>query len=48
MFNKLSTKRYAARHTQHLSGIVNSDMIAKARGEIAELKLKLKRFNDPS
>src|SRR5215475_9103569 len=49
MFNKLSRNRGAARYAPNkidLSGLINADMISKARAEIAELKLRLKRFSD--
>jgi len=50
MFNKLSkdreTARYAAGKDDDLSGLIGSDMIAKARAEISELKIRLKRFDD--
>jgi uncharacterized protein (UPF0332 family) len=48
MFNRLSRHRETARYTSKddLSGLINSDMILKARAEIAELKARLKRFGD--
>lgn len=48
MFNKLSRDREAARYDAtgkgNLSSLINSDMIAKARAEIAKLKVRFKRF----
>jgi hypothetical protein len=50
MFNKLSKDRESARYTtgKELSGLIDSDMITKARAEIDELRARLKRFSgDP-
>jgi hypothetical protein len=49
MFNKLSKNRESARYAAKkidLSGLINEDMIANARAEIAQLKERLKRFGD--
>ena len=50
MFNRLSRDRESARYAagNDLSGLISSDMIAKARAEVDELKDRLKRFsNEP-
>jgi uncharacterized protein (UPF0332 family) len=50
MFNRLSRDRDAARYTagNDLSRLISSNMIAKARAEVEELKERLKRFsNEP-
>jgi hypothetical protein len=49
-FNKLSNARNSARYTAggDLSGLVDADMITKARAEIMQLRDRLKRFSaDP-
>jgi uncharacterized protein (UPF0332 family) len=48
VFNKLSKRREDARYTtgKDLSGLVDTDMISKARAEIAQLKTMLKRLGD--